>query len=123
MQAEQIFISGLLHDMGKVIFAVYFPRDYKAAFEYAKKNEIDLYKSEKLILGIDHAALSGLLMERWNFPDTILMPTCYHHSVDQCPTKFQQLALIIAFSDFLSQKAEDLKNGKEEIEAFFEVMK
>ena len=71
-EAEQIFISGLLHDMGKVIFALYFPDEYNTAFDYSKENEIYLYRSEKHILGIDHAALSGLLMERWNFPDIIL---------------------------------------------------
>ena len=154
MQAEQIFISGLLHDMGKVIFAIYFPREYKTSFEYAKEKDVDLYRGENLMLGINHAALSGLLMERWNFPDTIMIPARYHHSVDQCPPKYQQLAQIIAFSDFLSQKAEfgdnwtvklpgiikirdqlgltktdaeemaeDLKNDKDEIEAFFEVMR
>lgn len=154
MQVEQIFISGLLHDMGKVIFALYFPDEYIDTFEYIKKNEIDLHKGEKHILGIDHADLSGLLMERWNFPDSILIPARYHHSIDQCPPKYQHLTLIIAFSDYLSQKAEfgenwavktpailkvrdklgftkpdaeqmveDLKNYKEEIEAFFEVMK
>lgn len=154
IQAEQIFISGLLHDMGKVIFALYFPDEYTAAFEYSKENESDLYKSEKHILGIDHAALSGLLMERWSFPDSIMMPARYHHSVDKCPPKYHTLAMIIAFSDYLSQMAEfgenwavkiplilkirdqlglskadseqmieDLKNDREEIEAFFEVMK
>ena len=140
--------------MGKVIFAIYFPDEYTAAFEYTKKSEIDLHKGEKHILGIDHAVLSGLLMERWNFPDTILMPVRYHHSVDQCPPNYLHSARIIAFSDCLSRAAEfgenwpvktaaimkerdqlgitesdaermaeDLKNDKEEIESFFEVMK
>lgn len=152
--ADQIFISGLLHDMGKVIFAIYFPDEYAAASEYTKKSEIDLHKGEKHILGIDHAVLSGMLMERWNFPDTILMPVRYHHSVDQCPQNYLQFARIIAFSDYLShaaelvenwaakkpdimevrdqlgitetdteRMAEDLKNDREEIVTFFEVMK
>jgi HD-like signal output (HDOD) protein len=154
MEAEQIFISGLLHDMGKVLLVLYFPDEYNSAFEYSKENEISLHKGENHILGIDHASLSGLLMERWNFPDIILIPSRYHHSVDQCPPKYHRLSLIIALSDYLSQKAEfgenwtektpgivkvrdqlgftkteieqiveDLKNDREEIEAFFEVMK
>ena len=153
-QAEQIFISGLLHDMGKIVFALYFPDEYVEALEYSKENELYLYKSEKQTLGVDHAILSGLLMERWNFPDSILLPSRYHHAVDQCPPKYLKLALIIALSDYISQKAEfgenwaakmpgilkildrlgltkayveeaveDMKSQKDEIEAFFEVMK
>ena len=153
-QAEQIFISGLLHDMGKVIFALYFPDEYMAALEYTKENETFLYKGEKHVLGVDHAMLSGLLMEQWNFPDSILIPARYHHSVEQCPPKYHQLALVVAFSDYLGQKAEigenwtektpgiikirdqlgltktdleqiieDLNANREEIEAFFEVMR
>lgn len=154
LQSEQIFISGLLHDMGKVILAIYFPDEYDSALSYAKDNETELFRAEKLILGVNHAILSGMLMEQWNFPEMILLPAQNHHAVDDSSSKYLKLTLIVAFADFLSQKAEfgaswttkvpvitrvreqlgisrddademvnQLAEQKEEIEAFFEVIK
>ena len=104
--AEQIFLNGLLHDMGKVIFAVYFPREYRTVLEEAQESGDLLYHKEKEILGTDHAALSGLLMESWHFHDSIRMPCLFHHDSAECPPAYQSQAMVIEFADFLCQKAE-----------------
>ncbi len=93
-------------------------------------------------------------MEQWNFPEIIYIPARDHHSIEDSPSKYQKLTLVVTFSDYLSQKAEfgeswttkvpviskireelgisrdetdemveRLKGQKDEIEAFFEVMK
>jgi len=103
---EQIFLNGLLHDMGKVIFAVYFPKEYRTVLEDAKKSETLLYHKEKEILGIDHAMLSGLLMENWHFPDSLLLPSRFHHNSVECPVTYRHYAMIIELADFLCQKAQ-----------------
>ncbi len=154
LQSEQIFISGLLHDMGKIIFAIYFPDEYAAVLSNVKENEIELYRAEKQIMGVNHATLTGMLMEQWNFPEKIQVPARNHHSVEDSPSKYQKLTLVVAFSDYLSQRAEfgeswtakaplitrvreeigisrdeadkmveELKGQKDDIEAFFEVIK
>ncbi len=106
LQAEQIFITGLLHDMGKIVFAIYFPDEYAALLLNAKENETELYRVEKQIMGINHATLTGLLMEQWNFPEMIQVPARYHHSVEDSPLKYLKLTTVVAFSDYLSQRAE-----------------
>ena len=104
--AEQIFLTGLLHDMGKVIFAVYFPTEYRTVLEDAIKSQTLLYHKEKEILGIDHAMLSGLLMENWHFPDSLLLPSRFHHNSVECPVTYRHHAMIIELADFLCQKAQ-----------------
>jgi HD-like signal output (HDOD) protein len=104
--AEQIFLSGLLHDMGKVIFAAYFPKEYRTVLKDAKKSETLLYHKEKEILGIDHAMLSGLLMENWHFPDSLLLPSRFHHNSVECPLTYRHHAMIVELADFLCQKAQ-----------------
>jgi len=108
--AEQIFLTGLLHDTGKVILAEYFPNEYRAVLEDAKESQTPLYRKEKQALGIDHAMLSGLLMERWHFPDNILLPSRFHHNSLECPLTCRHNAMIIEFADFLCQEA-DIGNG------------
>jgi HD-like signal output (HDOD) protein len=103
--AEQIFLNGLLHDTGKVILAIYFPEEYGTVLEDAKKTKIPLYQKEREKLGLDHAVVAGHLMERWNFPDTLLLPARFHHNFAACPPDYQHHAMIVRLANFLCQKA------------------
>jgi len=108
--AEQLFLNGILHDLGKVILAEYFPNEYRTVLEDAKESQMPLYRKEKQALGIDHATLSGLLMERWNFPENLILPPRFHHNSLECPHTYRDHAMIVEFADFLCQKA-DIGNG------------
>lgn len=103
--AEQIFLNGLLHDMGKVLFVLYFPDEYRSVLEEAKRSQAELFITEKQILGLDHSALTGLLMKRWNFPDNLLLPTRFHHNPDKCPPSFYKHASIVMVADYICQKS------------------
>lgn len=104
-EPEQVFLNGLLHDMGKVILAVYFPEDYRPVLEDSKTSKIPLHRKEKEWLGVDHAKLSGLLMENWHFPDAILMPCRFHHDPVQCPKNNRQNAVIVELANFMCKSA------------------
>lgn len=108
--AEKLFLNGLLHDMGKVIFAIYFPKEYRAVLEQTNKSETFLFLKEKKMLGIDHAALSGLLMERWRFPDSIIFPCRFHHDPTRCTQDYKRHAVILGLADYLCYRA-DIGNG------------
>ncbi len=102
--SDQIFLNGLLHDMGKVIFAIYFPEDYMSILLDAEKNNQPLHMVEEESFGIDHARMAGYLMEQWNFPDTIAMPSRFHHKPAKCPKEYMHEAMIIQLADFICHK-------------------
>lgn len=103
--ANKIFIPALLHDMGKVIFSVYFKDQYRKVRQAAMEKKKPLYFAENTIMKVDHSALSALLMKRWNFPDSIIMPCRFHHSPDSAPVQYKHHALILNLADYLTQKA------------------
>lgn len=103
--AAKVFVPALLHDMGKVIFSVYFKEEYMKVRQLAMEKKRPLYFAENAVFKIDHAMLSALLMKRWNFPQSIMLPCRFHHSPDSTPVKFRHQALIINLSDYLTQKA------------------
>lgn len=103
--AKKIFIPGLLHDMGKILFSVNFKQDYRKVRESCLEQRKPLYRVEKLLMKIDHAVLSGLLMKRWRFPESILLPCRFHHNPEACPNDFRQQALIINLANYLTHKA------------------
>ncbi len=103
--AGKIFIPALLHDMGKVIFSVYFKPEYLHVRQFAMENKKPLYFSENAVLKMDHAVLSALLMKRWNFPASIMIPCRFHHNPESSPVQYRHQALIINLADYLTQKA------------------
>jgi HD-like signal output (HDOD) protein len=103
--ANKIFIPALLHDMGKIIFSIYFKDEYVKLKQFAMENKKPLYFAENAVFKIDHAMLSALLMKRWNFPESIIIPSRFHHTPESSPVKYRHQSLIINLADYLTQKA------------------
>ncbi|MFH2058661.1 MAG: HDOD domain-containing protein [Pseudomonadota bacterium] len=103
--AGKIFIPALLHDIGKVIFSVYFNDEYIKVYQYALEKEKPLYFAESAFFKLNHAILSALLMKRWHFPQSIILPCRFHHNPDSAPIQFKPQAFIINLADYVTQKA------------------
>ena len=103
---DQAFLNGLLHDMGKVIFAVYFPEAYGRTIKSAHENQSLLLLEEKETFGLDHAVLSALLMERWHFPEEFQIPSSCHHRSLECRLDCGQTAAVVQVADALCHRAD-----------------
>jgi len=103
--ANKIFIPALLHDIGKVIFSIHFKDEYRKVRQFGMEKKKPLYFAENAIFKLDHAILSALLMKRWNFPQSIMIPCRFHHNPESAPFKFKHQSLIINLADYLTQKA------------------
>jgi HD-like signal output (HDOD) protein len=76
------FLSGLLHDYGKIVFAHFKPLDFQRALIMAREKGIPLHEAEKEIFNIDHAQVGSILGEKWNLPSNLLDVMKTHHSQD-----------------------------------------
>ncbi len=103
--ANKIFIPALLHDIGKVVFSVYFEAEYIKVRKFALEKKKPLYFAENAYFKLNHAILSALLMKRWNFPQSITLPCRFHHNPDSAPTEFKPHSFIIGLADYTTQKA------------------
>ncbi len=74
------YITGLLHDFGKVVFALFLPEEFKRALEYSKDHSIALNVAEQKIIGTDHTVVGGMLVEKWQFPQQLTENIRNHHS-------------------------------------------
>ncbi len=78
-EADVAHLSGLLHDVGKLVLPV--------AYGNAELDDISTRQSSGLArialeherLGIDHAQAGALLAERWGMADTIVESIAWHH--------------------------------------------
>lgn len=75
------FISGLLHDVGKLVFAANAEREYRLALELCEKTDVSLEQAELGIFGTTHAQIGAYLFALWGFPDNVVQAVENHHKL------------------------------------------
>jgi len=100
----EIFIAGLLHDIGKLVMLRFIPDEFNEANAIAKKKKVELHKSELEILGFSHADLGGWLAEQWSLPYH-QSNAIYYHPYPWLSFKEPNLAMLVNFSNILAHRA------------------
>jgi HD-like signal output (HDOD) protein len=78
--AADLFVAGLLHDVGILLLERHFPAELQAAQAAAERSGMALWRAEASVLGMDHGAVGAQLLERWR----VAAPACaavqdHHH--------------------------------------------
>lgn len=80
---EEIFISGLLQNLGELIFAKTFPEKYEQVLIRQESESTLVSEIEKEILGVDHCTIGYEVAKHWGFPEVLLTPLLFHHDPSQ----------------------------------------
>jgi putative nucleotidyltransferase with HDIG domain len=78
--SEEAYVSGLLHDIGKLLLDQVVLSNYNAIVDYVQKYQAPLWQVEEKLIGIDHATVGGMIAEHWNFPVTLVDAIRFHHA-------------------------------------------
>lgn len=76
-QADDAFLAGLLHSIGKLILMVYLPNEYQNALNLAKMNKKKMYIIEKEIFGVSYPEIGAYLLGIWGIPYTVVEAVAY----------------------------------------------
>ncbi|MFW6005754.1 MAG: HDOD domain-containing protein, partial [Desulfonatronovibrionaceae bacterium] len=96
---EQVFVGGLLHDLGRLVLIRHYPEICAAMFEYSTARPSALQDLEKQVLGYHHASLGAGLLREWKIPASLQSMVGGHH--DLLPEAADP-ALLIHIADILS---------------------
>lgn len=80
---EEVFISGLLQNLGELIFARTFPEKYEQVLAAMSDEHDDPRGTEQSIIGADHCFIGFEVARSWGFPNVLLQPIIYHHDPSQ----------------------------------------
>jgi HD-like signal output (HDOD) protein len=97
---ETEYVAGLIHDVGKIVMASSFPEHFSAIYLQPWEKELDLIAREKELLGIDHAELGAIYLQRHNLPTVLVETTRCHHTPEQAGPN-ASLAAAVQIADFL----------------------
>lgn len=102
-EVEECFISGLLHDVGKLALSVNSASLYLQALKLAKAENIPDYVAEEKVFGADHADIGGALLSLWGLPARVVDAISFHHHPSRSVVEgFGALAAVHASDAFES---------------------
>ena len=77
--ADAAFTAGLLHDVGKLFYAVNCPQEYSELVAHAQATNLTYARAELHLLGTSHAELGACVLGTWGLPEEILEAVAFHH--------------------------------------------
>jgi HD-like signal output (HDOD) protein len=77
---ERFFVSGLLHDVGRLVLYQNLPDVSASIMKRAREETLLLVQAEREELGFDHARVGSLLLESWRLPPSLRDSVGHHHS-------------------------------------------
>ena len=97
----EAYLAGLLHDIGKLLLFVSFPKKYRLILAQESSGNI-LPILEKNDLGVTHYEASSLLVSQWNLQQSVSDAVFSHHDELQNAQKLNTLGKIIWAANRLS---------------------
>ncbi len=77
--SSELFMTGLLIDIGQLAMLRVLRDDYIPVIEQLEKDDASLEVCEKSVLGFDHADTGAQLMQQWKFPEAMCDAARLHH--------------------------------------------
>jgi HD-like signal output (HDOD) protein len=100
VSADEAFILGLLHDMGRYLMAVEFGEQYRLIMEMSTKRQVPVRYVE-LECGLRHDLIGKWLAIKWSLPEVFQTVMEYHHAPEKSPSSKREV-MVIALADILA---------------------
>lgn len=75
---ESAFLTGLLHDIGKIALDRCFPEEYAPVIAAIQEGRVG-YEAEQELLGLTHADVGAMVAVNWSFADLLVEVIRDHH--------------------------------------------
>jgi HD-like signal output (HDOD) protein len=84
---DDCHIAGLLHDVGKLVLAVNFERQYAEILARCRAENRTVWEMEKQALGTSHAEVGAYLLGLWGLSDQVVAAVLRHHEPSSAPAE------------------------------------
>jgi putative nucleotidyltransferase with HDIG domain len=96
------FTAGLLHDIGKLVFASVEGSKYADLLKQSGAFGPGLAEAEQAAFGVSHPSIGARLLARWGLPDNVAAAVLHHHGSPRAAEAFERLAATIQLANNLA---------------------
>jgi len=105
--ADEAFVCGLLHDLGKIALDACLPKSYARIVRETNARRACICDVETAVLGLDHTVAGKRLARHWKLPETLV--ECiwlHHHPAETLPASLHspRLVEIVHLADHLVRR-------------------
>ncbi len=108
VRGDEAFLCGLFHDIGKNIMNFLDNKKFNTVMELCYNDGISFAEAEKRVYEYTHSEVGALVLNKWNFPATIINTVLNHHNLifNEADEEYSvKLVCVAALSDMLCHKA------------------
>lgn len=109
--SETLFIAGLLHGVGRLVFYARRPMEYREVMRLAGNNEAKLTAAESQTFGFTYAQLGAALLEIWGLPEKLWVAVGFHLNPAKTPGFAKEVAVVHLANAITASLAPCLKTG------------
>jgi len=97
-----LYLSGLLHDIGILLYDQFFSEEFQEILDYAAAHEMSYLEAERAVAPKDnHAALGAALLEIWKMTPAVTNGVRFHHAPERAPDKQKTIPCAIYLSEYI----------------------
>lgn len=101
-QADECFVFGLLHEIGKVLLIEYMPDEYGQAGALVQ-NGAQPHLAEQQIIGVDHAAVGSKLAERWKLSPQLVEALAGQYELHKASPDCRPIAAGLQLANYICE--------------------
>jgi HD-like signal output (HDOD) protein len=98
---QSAFCAGIMHDVGKLVFELFTPKEYAVMCGLSKSKNMPLVVIEAAAMGINHADVGRILSDKWGLPLDLEQTIVYHHDPAEAK-KTPELAALVNLADCMA---------------------
>ncbi len=101
IQQQELFLAGLLHNIGFPLFGHQFPEEFKHLLGLITANpKLAIFNVETFAFGVNHTEIGAWLMSAWSMP-RVVTDIVYHHHNPCYRGENYRLNLLTYLNDYL----------------------
>jgi Predicted signal transduction protein len=101
-ECQICFLSGLLHDIGILVYDQFFHKEFEQIMNSALSQEKSFLFAEQLVAGKEsHPVVGSALLELWKIETPIISGVRFHHSFDKAPDNQSRLWAVTYLTEYV----------------------